>query len=126
MRAAGAAIIGAAAVGAIFLAANSAKADTGDGVDFDADAEAQLALNYYANALTNPVMWSNGQLMSLEGYLMELGFTKEATTIEDMRAGLYGSDKPAPEPLPDVSFIPAETINAIADRIESESEDGVA
>lgn len=124
MRAAGAAILGAAAVGAMFLAAGNASASEG-GVDFDADAETQLAMNYYANALTNPIMWSNGQLMSLEGYLLELGFQKEANTIEDLRSGLYGPDKPGPEPLPDIAFIPSDTIDAIADRIEEEA-DGMA
>jgi hypothetical protein len=123
MRAAGAAILGAAVVGAaVLVASNSQAAEApSDEVDFDVDAEVQLAMNYYANALTNPIMWSNGQLMSLEGLLMELGFQKEASNIEDMRSGLYGPDKPAAEPLPDINFIPASEIDAIANEFEADS-----
>lgn len=123
MRAAGAAILGAAVVGVAVLAASNSQAaePAPNDVDFDVDAEVQLAMNYYANALTNPFMWNNGQLMSLEGLLMELGFQKEASNIEDMRDGLYGPEKPAPEPLPDINFIPASEIDAIADSFEADA-----
>ncbi len=124
MRAAGAAILGAAAVGVLILATGSASAaEPDDGVDFDADAEAQLAMNYYANALSNPVAWSDGQLKSLEGLLVELGFVNpQASNIKDLRLGLYGDTQVPPEALPDITFVPQSTIDAIADRLEEESE----
>lgn len=123
MRAAGAAILGAAVVGAGFLLASSASAaePEDEGVDFDIDAEIQYATNLYANALTNPEMWSAGQLLSLEGLLVELGMSSpEATNIKDLRIGLYGEGPHTPLPLPDINFIPASAIDEIADRLENE------
>ncbi len=122
MRASGAAILGAAVVGIAFLASTAKAAEhTDNGVDFDVDAEVQLAMNYYANALSNPISWSDGQLKSLEGLLVELGFSSpEATNIADMRIGLYGDTMAPPEPLPDINFIPQSTINAIADQAEAD------
>ncbi len=122
MRAAGAAILGAAIVGIAFAASNAnAATPADDGVDFDVDAEVQLAMNYYANALSNPIAWSDGQLKSLEGLLVELGFSSpEATNIADMRIGLYGDTMAPPEPLPDINFIPQSTIDAIANQAEAD------
>lgn len=122
MRAAGAAILGAAVVGIAFMASTAHAAEPSDnGVDFDVDAEVNLAMNYYANALTNPIAWSDGQLKSLEGLLVELGFSSpEATNIKDMRLGLYGDTMAPPEPLPDINFIPQSTIDAIADQAEAD------
>lgn len=121
MRASGAAILGAAVVGIAFMASTAKAAEPDDGTDFDVDAEVQLAMNYYANALTNPIAWSDGQLKSLEGLLVELGFSSpEATNIADMRIGLYGDTMAPPEPLPDINYIPASTIDAIADQAEAD------
>lgn len=124
MKASGAAILGAAAVGVLLLASGESKAaEPEPGVDFDIDAEVQLAMNYYANALSNPISWSDGQLKSLEGLLVELGFDRpEASNIKDLRLGLYG-DNPSvpPAPLPDITFIPQSSIDAIADRLEADS-----
>lgn len=122
MKAAGAAILGAAVVGAgLLLASKSSAAEEPDNsVDFDVDAEVQLASNYYANAFTDPFSWSDGQLKSLEGLLAELGMTKEAGNIRDMRLGLYGDTNSPPLPLPDITFIPADVIDAIADRAEED------
>lgn len=122
MRAAGAAILGAAVVGIALMASKANAAEpTDDGVDFDVDAEVQLAMNYYANALSNPIAWSDGQLKSLEGLLVELGFTTpEASNIKDMRIGLYGDTQAPPEALPDINFIPQSTIDAIADQAEAD------
>ncbi len=125
MRAAGAAILGAAFVGAAVLVASSATAadDTASGdsdVDFDVDAEVQLATNYFGMALANPVDWSDGQLKSLEGLLMELGFQSEAQQIADMRVGLYGDTMVPPAPLPDIQWIPQEVIDEIANRTEED------
>src|SRR6478752_1372030 len=125
MRAAGAAILGAAAVGALLLAtqnASAAESDEPAPPDFDVDAEVALAMNYYANAISNPIGWSDGQLKSLEGLLVELGFTQpEASNIKDMRLGLYGDTTVPPAPLPDITFIPPSEIDAIADRLESDA-----
>lgn len=121
MKASGAAILGAAVVGAGLLLATSSKAaEPDDDVDFDVDAELQLASNYYANALTDPFAWSDGQLKSLEGMLLELGLTKEAGNIRDMRIGLYGDTNSPPLPMPDITFIPADVIDAIADKNEED------
>ncbi len=117
MRAAGAALIGAAAVAAaVALAsrANASEETPDDGVDFDIDAEVQLASNYYANAITRPETWNPGQLLSLEGLLVDLGLTPEAANIHDMRIGLYGDAIPTPLPLPDLNFIPQTELDAIA------------
>lgn len=113
--------MGAAVVGGILVVASRASAaepaPPDDGPDFDADAESQLAMNYYAQALTNPIMWSAGQLKSLAGLLGELGFTTESANINDMGAGLYADyTTAAPAPLPDISFIPPSEIDAIADQ----------
>lgn len=123
MKAAGAAILGAAVVGAGLLIAtnsNAAEPAPDNEVDFDVDAELQLASNYYANALTDPFAWSDGQLKSLEGMLIELGMTREAGVMRDMRIGLYGDTNAPPEPLPEVSFIPTHVIEAIADKNEAD------
>jgi hypothetical protein len=121
VRASGAAILGAAVVAIAFAASTAKAAEPDRDVDFDVDAEIQLAMNYYANALTNPIAWSDGQLKSLEGLLVELGFSSpEATNIADMRIGLYGDTMAPPEPLPDINFIPASTIDAIADQAEAD------
>lgn len=120
MRAAGAAILGAAAIGAlVFATSKSQAAEPTNGVDFDVDAEVALATNYFGMALAHPETWSNGQLLSLEGLLSELGMIDEATIIADMRLGLYDDVNPTPEPLPDVTYIPPNVIDAIADNIES-------
>ena len=122
MRAAGAAILGAAAVGTLLLVANkSSAAEPGGGVDFDVDAELALATNYYGMALAHPETWSAGQLVSPSGYLNELGLVDEAVTITDMRIGLYGEGNPTPEPLPDITYIPPNVIDEIADRMEEET-----
>lgn len=122
MRAAGAAILGAAVVGIALMASNAKAAEPDDSIDFDVDAEVQLAMNYYANALTNPIAWSDGQLKSLEGLLVELGFTSpEAVNIKDLRLGLYGDTQVPPAPLPDINFIPSSTIDAIADQAEADA-----
>lgn len=121
MRAAGAAILGAAFVGIAFIATSAKAAEPDSDVDFDVDAEVNLAMNYYANALTNPIAWSDGQLKSLEGLLVELGFSApEASNIKDMRLGLYGETMAPPEPLPDINFIPQSVIDAIADQAEAD------
>lgn len=125
MKASGAAILGAAVVGAgLLLVGKSQAAEPPSEVDFDVDEEVQLASNYYANALTDPFAWSDGQLKTLEGMLNELGMTKEAGNIRDMRIGLYGDSNSPPLPLPDITFIPADVIDAIADRAEQEAEEG--
>jgi hypothetical protein len=122
VRAAGAAILGAAAIGALVLATGRSEAAPADsGVDFDVDAEVQLATNYYGMALANPETWSAGQLRSLEGLLVELGMQDLANDIMDMRLGLYGDTNPEPEPLPDIRWIPPDVIEEIADRIEEEA-----
>ncbi len=124
MKAAGAAILGAAVVGAGLLIATKSSATeepVENEVDFDIDAEVQLASNYYANALTDPFAWSDGQLKSLEGLLTELGMMKEAANIRDMRLGLYGDTNSPPLPLPDITFIPADVIDAIADQAEADA-----
>jgi hypothetical protein len=121
MRASGAAILGAAVVAGAVLAASSAKANTDENdVDFDIDAEAELAANYYANAVTHPIEWSDGQLKSLEGLLSEFGMTTEAQNIRDLRIGLYGETNSPPLPLPEIFFIPPSQIDAIADAQEQE------
>jgi hypothetical protein len=122
VRAAGAAVIGAALVAGVVALSTRAEAAPDDGVDFDVDAELQLAQNYYANAITNPVSWSAGQLVSLEGYLQELGLTDMAVNIHDMRTGIYGDAIPTPEPLPSIQFIPQSEIDAIADSLENETD----
>lgn len=123
MKASGAAILGAAVVGAGVLLATSAKAAPADsGVDFDIEAEMQLAKNYYANAITAPEQWSNGQLVSLAGLLGDFGFLKESANIEDMRSAVYGDDKPPAEPLPEIFFIPETEIDFIADSLEGDIE----
>lgn len=125
MRSAGAAILGAAVVGLAFLATSSnASAAEAPPDDSSHDDDVQAAMNYYAQALTNPVMWSDGQLKSLEGILNELGAHTEAANIRDMRIGLYGDTAVPPEPLPDINFIPPSEIEAIADQLESEQANG--
>lgn len=122
MRSAGAAILGAAVVGLAVLATSS-KASAAEAPPDDigpSEDETQVAMNYYAQALTNPVMWSDGQLKSLEGILNEMGFHTESANIRDMRIGLYGDTAVPPEPLPDINFIPPSEIDAIADQLESE------
>lgn len=120
MRSSGAAILGAAVVGLAFLATSS-NASAAEPDDSNHEDETHIAMNYYANALTNPVMWSDGQLKSLEGILSEMGFAAEASNIRDMRIGLYGDTQVPAEPLPDITFIPPSEIDAIADQLESES-----
>lgn len=121
MRSSGAAILGAMAVGAIVLATSGANAAPADsGVDFDIDHEQELATNYYANAITHPNEWSDGELKSLEELLTEFGMTKEASNIKDLRIGLYGETDAPPLPLPDVFFIPPTEIDAIADQQDQE------
>jgi hypothetical protein len=124
MRASGAAILGAAVVGAGFLLASNASATPiqDEGVDFDIDAEIQLAKNYYAMAITDPEFWTAGQLHNLENFLMEMGMQQEAGNIKSLRVVLYGDNNPSPEPLPDINFIPPDVIDTIADRLESELE----
>jgi hypothetical protein len=122
MRAAGAAILGAAAVGALVLTASrSQAAEPGSGVDFDIDAELSLATNYFGMALAHPEQWSNGQLLSLANFLTELGMVDEATIITDMRLGFYDEINPEPEPLPNMQYIPPDIIDDIADRLEAET-----
>lgn len=124
MKSAGAAIIGALAVaGAVALAsksANAASSDSGGDVDLDVDSELQLAGNYYAMAITHPETWSAGQLLTLEGFLQDLGLNDEAANVHDMRVGIYGDAIPNPEALPQVRFIPQSEIDAIANAVESE------
>lgn len=124
MKAAGAALIGAAVVAGAVALASRANAATGDQpnqgpADFDAD---QVAANYYAMALKDPTTWSAGQLLTLEGVLNDVGLQDLAANVHDMRLGLYGDAVPAPQELPDFTFIPQSEINAIADRVESESQ----
>lgn len=124
MRASGAAILGAAVVAGAVLAVSSAKAaESDDDVDFDIDKEEQLAANYYANAVTHPMEWSDGQLKSLEGLLSEFGMVTEAANIRDLRIGLFGETTNPPLPLPEIFFIPPSQIDAIADAQEQELEE---
>lgn len=121
MKAAGAAILGAAVVGLGVLASSKAFAQEpapDDNVDFDIDEEEQLAKNYYAMAITNPETWSDGELKSLEGLLSEFGMLKEADNIKTLRVVLYGETNVPPEPLPDIFFIPPSEVDAIADELE--------
>lgn len=121
MRASGAAILGAAVVAGAVLAVSSARAAEPDSdVDFDIDREEQLAANYYANAVTHPMEWSDGQLKSLEGLLREFGMLAEASNIQDLRIGQYGETTNPPLPLPEIFFIPQTQIDAIADAQEQE------
>lgn len=125
MKAAGAAILGAAVVGVGLLVATKGSAaeeqpPTDDGVDFDVDAEVQLARNYYAYALTDPELFSNGQLNNLEGLLTELGMLQEAGNIHSMRTVLFGDGPVAPEPLPDINFLPPDLLDNLADQLESD------
>lgn len=125
MKAAGAAILGAAVVGVGLLVATKSSAaeepvDNGGGVDFDIDAELQLARNYYAYALTDPEMFTNGQLNTLEGMLTELGMTQEAGNIHSMRTVLFGDGPVPPEPLPPINFIPPDLLDQIADQLEAD------
>lgn len=124
MKAAGAAILGAAVVGVGLLVAGKSSAtveETADeGVDFDIDAELQLARNYYAYALTDPEMFTNGQLNTLEGLLSELGLTQEAGNIHSMRSILFGDNPVPPEPLPPINFLPPDLIDQLADQLEND------
>lgn len=121
MRASGAAILGAAVVAGAFLAVSSAKADEpGNETDFDVDSERQLAVNYYAMAITDPLEWNAGQLLSLEGLLNDFGMEKEADNINALRTELYGAGPFTPLPLPDIFFIPPTELDAIADAQEAE------
>ena len=121
MRASGAAILGAAVVGGVVLAVSSANAAPADNEhDRDIEDERQLARNYYAMAITDPETWSDGELKSLEGLLLDFGFTKEADNIKSLRIVLYGETSVPPEPLPDIFFIPPSEIDAIADQQEEE------
>lgn len=122
MRAAGAAILGAAVVGVAILATSrSQAAEPTPPPENNTDGEIQLAMNYYANALSNPISWSDGQLKTLEGMLTELGFSHpEASNIADMRIGLFGDTAVPPAPLPDIHFIPQSEIEAIADQNDAD------
>lgn len=125
MKAAGAAILGAAVVGVGLLVATKSSAATeepapDDGVDFDVDAEVTLARNYYSYALTDPEMFTNGQLATLEGLLSELGFTQEAGNIHSMRTVLFGDSPVTPEPLPPINFLPPDLLDELADRLEAD------
>lgn len=117
MRAAGAAILGAAAVGAMFMVASNVSAKEDSGV-IDLDAELQLGTNYYGMALANPEDWSNGQLISLSGFLVDLGMVQEAQNIEDLRMVMYDGAQVPAEPLPDIHFIPPDLIDLLADEAE--------
>jgi hypothetical protein len=99
--------------------ANAATDQPNQTPDFDAD---QVAANYYAMALKDPTAWSAGQLLTLEGVLNDVGLHDLAVNVHDMRLGLYGDAVPAPQELPDFTFIPQSEIDAIADQVEAESQ----
>ena len=120
MKSSGAAILGAAvvAIGVAFASQSSAKSVSQNPADLDADEQLRLAGNYYAMSMTNPEMWSAGQLLTLEGFLHDLGLEVESANIHDLRTGLYGDTIPTPLPLPDIRFIPQTEIDALADQAE--------
>lgn len=120
MRAAGAAILGAVAVGAALLVASKSQAATTH--DDSAPTDEEVASSLHAQALALPTDWTEGQLKSLENLLVEIGFRTEAADIKDLRIGMFGGDHPdvPAEPLPPITILPEIEISGINDRLDSE------
>ncbi len=123
MRASGAAILGAAAVGAALLFASKSHAASLEPHDQPNEVtDEQVASSLHAHALALPNDWTEGQLKSLENLLVEIGFREEAAEVHDLRVGMFGGDHPdvPAAPLPPVTILPEVEIEAINSQLDSD------